>query len=74
MKAIQLPPQTPEQLQALAAMYRTTKDMRLRSRAHMILLAAEKGWTASLIREVVRCDENTVVYGSNDPSLKGSKA
>ncbi len=26
----------------------------------MILLAAEKGWTASLIREVVRCDENTV--------------
>jgi len=23
-------------------------------------LAAEKGWTASLIREVVRCDENTV--------------
>jgi len=60
MKAIQLPPQTPEQRQALAEMYRTTKDVRLRSRAHMILLAAEKGWTASLIREVVRCDENTV--------------
>jgi len=31
MKAIQLPPQTPEQLQAFEKMYRTTKDGRLRS-------------------------------------------
>lgn len=60
MKAIELPPQTPEQLEALESLYRTTKDVRLRSRAQMILLAAEKGWTASTISEVVRCDQNTV--------------
>jgi len=60
MKAIEIPPQTPEQIQALDELYRTTKEVRLRSRAQMILLAAEKGWTASVIGEVVRCDENTV--------------
>lgn len=60
MKAIELPTQTPEQLEALERLYRTTKVARLRSRAQMILLAVEKGWTASVISEVVRCDENTV--------------
>jgi transposase len=60
MKAIELGPQTPEQLEVLEEVYRTTKDVRLRSRAQMILLAAEKGWTARIISEVVRCDENTV--------------
>ena len=60
MKAIELPPQTPEQLEALDELYRTTKDERLRSRAQMILLAAEQGWTASAIIQVVRFDENTV--------------
>ena len=60
MKAIELVPQTPEQLAALDEFYRSTKAVRLRSRAQMILLAAEKGWTASVISEVVRCDENTV--------------
>jgi transposase len=60
MQAMTIPSQTPEQLEALNELYRTTKDVRLRSRAQMILLSAEKGWTASLISEVVRCDENTV--------------
>jgi transposase len=60
MKAIELPPQTPEQLAAVDALYRTTKDVHLRSRTQMILLAAEQGWTASAISQVVRCDENTV--------------
>jgi transposase len=60
MKAMELPPQTPEQREALDELYRTTKDVRLRSRAQMILLAAEEGWTASAISKVVRCDENTV--------------
>lgn len=60
MKAIELPPQTPEQIEALDELYRTTRDVRLRSRAQMILLAAEQGWTVSAISEVVRCDENTV--------------
>lgn len=60
MKAIEFPPQTPEQIQALDELYRTTRDVRLRSRAQMVLLAAEQGWTASAMSKVVRCDENTV--------------
>jgi len=60
MKAIRLPPQTPEQMQALDELYRATRDVRLRTRAQIVLLAAEKGWTASAISEVVRQEENTV--------------
>ncbi len=60
MKAIQLPPQTVEQIGALEGLYRTTDDVRMRTRAQITLLAAEKGWTASAISEVVRHDENTV--------------
>jgi transposase len=60
MKAISLPPQSAEQLQALEAMYRTTKDVRLRTRAQMMLLAAEKGLTAPAIAAIVRDDEQTV--------------
>jgi len=60
MQAIRLPEQTPEQLQSLDELYRTTKDVRLRTRAQMVLLAAEKGWSASVIAEVVRQEENTV--------------
>jgi transposase len=60
MKAITLPPQSAEQLQALEDMYRTTKDVRLRTRAQMMLLAAEKGLTAPAIAAIVRDDEQTV--------------
>jgi transposase len=60
MKAIELPPQTPEQIEALDELCHMTRDVRLRSRAQMILLAAEQGWTVRAISEVVRCDENTV--------------
>ncbi len=41
MKPIQLPSQTPEQPAALDGLYRTTKDVRLRQRVQVILLAAE---------------------------------
>ncbi len=51
MKAIQLPPQSVGQLKALEALYRTTDDVRMRTRAPIILLAAEKGWAASAISE-----------------------
>lgn len=60
MRAIQLPPQTKAQIEALEQLYRVTDDVRLRPRAQMVLLAAEKGWTASAISEIVRQDENTV--------------
>jgi transposase len=60
MKGITLPPQSGEQLQGLEALYQTTKDVRLRTRAQMMLLAAEKGMTAPAIAAIVRDDEQTV--------------
>jgi hypothetical protein len=49
MKAIELPPQSQEQLAALDELYRSTKDARLRSRAQMILLVAEQKLVAHQI-------------------------
>ena len=43
MKPIRIPALGPEQLHALEELYRTTRDVRLRTRAQMILLAAESG-------------------------------
>lgn len=60
MKALELPPQTAEQIRALEEVYRTTKDVRLRTRAQMMLLAAEKTLTAPAISEIVRDNELTV--------------
>jgi transposase len=60
MKAIELAPQSPEQLKALETLYQSTKDVRLRTRAQMMLLAAEKGLTAPAIAAIVRDDEQTV--------------
>jgi len=60
MKAIQLPPQSAEQLKAVDELYRTTKDVRLQQRAQMILLAAEQGMVAEEIAQIVRKDEQTV--------------
>jgi transposase len=60
MKPIQLPEQTPEQLQALDTFYRTTKDVRLRQRAQLVLLAAEQRLVASAIGAIVRLDEQSV--------------
>lgn len=60
MKAIELPPQRPEQLTALEELYQTTKDVRLRTRAQMMLLAAERKLVAHEIAAIVRTDEQTV--------------
>ncbi len=60
MKAIILPRQSAEQLQALEDLYQTTKEVRLRRRAQRVLLAAEKGLTAPAIAAIVRDDEQTV--------------
>jgi transposase len=50
----------PERLVELEEMYRTTRDARLRTRAQMVLLAAEKRMTAVEIAEIVRASEETV--------------
>lgn len=60
MRPIQLSPQTPEQLSALDEMYRTTKDVRLRQRSQVVLLAAEKGLVAADIGAIVRLSEESV--------------
>jgi transposase len=60
MKPIQLPAQTPEQMEALERLYRTTKDVRLRQRAQIMLLATEKGLVAAEIGQIVRLSEESV--------------
>jgi transposase len=59
---IRLPTQTDEQLDALDKLYRSTQDMRLRTRVQMILLAAEQNLSAPKISEIVRKDDSTVRY------------
>ena len=60
MKAIQLPAVSVEQLNELEDLYQTTHDVRLRTRAQMMLLAAEQGLTAPAISAIVRENEETV--------------
>ncbi len=60
MKPIRIPILNPEQLAALENLYRSTCDVRLRTRAQMILLAAERHSTATEIAEIVRVSEDMV--------------
>ena len=60
MRPLQLSPLNPEQIEGLNELYRTTKDVRLRTRAQMILLAAEQQMTAPAIAQIVRKDDQTV--------------
>jgi transposase len=61
MKApLRLSPLSEEQLDELQELYRTTKDVRLRTRSQMILLAAEQGMTAPAIAQIVRESDQTV--------------
>jgi transposase len=61
MKPIQIPPMTPTQSEPLDRLYRTTKAPRLRTRAQMILLAAEQGLKVPQIAAIVRESEATVL-------------
>jgi transposase len=60
MKPIRIPPLDSEQLDALEDLYRTTRDARLRTRAQMVLLAAEQRLVAAEIAGIVRASEETV--------------
>ena len=64
-----LPVPTAEEVAALEHLYRTTRDVRLRTRAQLILLAAEQRLTAPAIAVIVREDDQTVRNG-----LKRSRA
>lgn len=60
MKPIRVPDLAPEQLTELEELYRSTRKVRLRTRAQMVLLAAEQCLTAAQISEIVRASEETV--------------
>lgn len=60
MRPIEVRPLTAEELTQLDALFHRTKDVRVRSRAQMMLLGAEDKMTASQIAKIVRQDEQTV--------------
>jgi transposase len=60
MKAISLFPLKDEAIQELDELYRTTKDVRLRTRAQMVLLSGEQGLVAGQIASIVRQNDQTV--------------
>lgn len=60
MKILRIPPLTPEQQAELEALYRKTKEPRVRTRAQMVLLSAEQGLAAADIALIVREDRSTV--------------
>ena len=60
MKPLDKPAVMAEQLDALAELYRTTHNVRLRTRAQMVLLAAEQHLGVREIATIVRECENTV--------------
>ncbi|MCA1673269.1 MAG: helix-turn-helix domain-containing protein [Actinobacteria bacterium] len=60
MRPIRIADLAPEQLAKLEELYRTTRDARLRTRAQMVLLAAEQRLVAAQIAGIVRSSEETV--------------
>ncbi len=61
MKPIRVPDLTPEQLAELEELYRSTRNVRLRTRAQMVLLAAERCLSAAAqIAQIVRASEETL--------------
>jgi transposase len=60
MRPIEVRPLTAEELTQLDALFHRTKDVRVRSRAQMMLLGAEDKMTAPQIAKIVRQDEQTV--------------
>jgi transposase len=59
-RPLTIPDPTATELDALASLYRTTRDARLRTRAQMVLLAAEQHLTAPAIAAIVRESDQTV--------------
>ena len=59
-KPVEIPTPTAEELEALENLYRTTKEVRLRTRAQIILLAGEQRMTAPVIAKIVRENDQTV--------------
>ncbi len=60
MQPVRISDLTSADLDELDALYRTTRHVRLRARAQMVLLAAEQHMTAAEIAPIVRTSEETV--------------
>lgn len=60
MRPIEISELSAEALAELDALYRTTHEVRMRTRAQMVLLAAEQQLTAAAIARIVRESEETV--------------
>ncbi len=60
MKALRLPPLSADACSELDRLYRTTRDVRLHTRAHIVLLATEQQLGVREIATIVRHDEATV--------------
>jgi len=60
MRPIRLDALSSEQLRGLDELYHNTRDVRVRTRAQMVLLAAERGMVAAEVAAIVRQDEKTV--------------
>ena len=60
MRPIEIASLSPAAQAELEALYRRTHDVRLRTRAQMVLLAAEQHLTAAAIATIVRESEETV--------------
>ena len=60
MRPIRLDALSTEQLRELDGLYHGTRDVRVRTRAQMVLLAAEQGLVAAEVAAIVRQDEETV--------------
>ena len=60
MRPIRVEALPPDQLAELDALYHTTRSARMRTRAQIVLLAAEQGMVAAQIAPLVRSDEQTV--------------
>src|SRR5215204_7630045 len=59
-RPLEIPELTAVEEEALDGLYRTTRVVRLRTRAQIVLLAGEQRLTAPAIARIVREDEETV--------------
>src|SRR5215212_10285094 len=59
-KPLEIPELTAAEAEALDRLYRTTRHVRLRTRAQIVLLAGEQRLAAPAIARIVREDEQTV--------------
>src|SRR3978361_460579 len=74
MRALRLDSLNVDQLRELDDLYRTTRDVRVRTRAQMILLVAEQGLAVSEVAAIVRESGETARRGVPRDTTTGETA